>query len=230
MAVETLAAFRAANQGMNVKPVVLAVKGTDGEMYIVEVDPVTGAIPVSATIDPTGLATESGQTATNDKLDTVIGHVDGLETAVASTNTKLDAIAGYVDGIETLVGSTNTKLDTLHTDIATTIGGYVDGIETLVGSTNTKLDTLHTDIATTIAGYVDGIEGALTTLNAKDFATEATLAKLKKWPYATHNTITPTSDVNNEYYTYKNSGGTTVGVITKAKATGVITYSPDKAY
>lgn len=88
--------------------------------------------------------------------------------------------------------------------------------------TNTKLDT--------IAGYVDGIEGALTTLNAKDFATEATLAKTRKWPYATHAKIVPTSDVNNEYYTYKTSGDVTVGTITKAKATGIITFSPDKAY
>lgn len=109
---------------------------------------------------------------------------------------------------------TNTKLDT--------IAGYVDGIETAVASTNTKLDTID--------GHIDGIEGALTTLNAKDFATEATLAKTRKWPYATHAKIVPTSDVNNEYYTYKTSGDVTVGTITKAKATGIITYSPDKAY
>lgn len=137
----------------------------------------------------------------------------------ASEATLLN-VYNAVDGLETAVASTNTKLDT--------IAGYVDGLETAVASTNTKLDTLHTDIGTTIAGYVDGIESALTTLNAEDFATETTLAKTRKWPYATHNTIVPTEDVNNEYYTYKNSGGTTVGIITIAKATGIITYSPDK--
>jgi hypothetical protein len=65
-------------------------------------------------------------------------------------------------------------------------------------------------------------------INTVGLATEATLAKTKKWPYATHSSITPTEDVNNEYYTYKNSGGTPVGTITIAKTTGIITYSPDK--
>lgn len=42
-------------------------------------------VPVSASIDTTGLATES-------KQDTLIGHVDGLEALVTSTNTKLDTL------------------------------------------------------------------------------------------------------------------------------------------
>jgi hypothetical protein len=42
-------------------------------------------VPVSASIDTTGLATET-------KQDTLIGHVDGLEALVTSTNTKLDTL------------------------------------------------------------------------------------------------------------------------------------------
>lgn len=212
MAVETLAAFRAAEKGRNVQPTILVTKGTDGELYIAESEPATGGLIVTATISTAGLATDVGQAETNTKLDTIITNVDGLETAVASTNTKLDTIGGYVDQIEGYVDGIEGQL--------TTIEGYVDGLETAVAATNTKLDT--------IAGHIDGIEGELATLNAKDFATETTLQKTRKWPYATHNTIVPTEDVNNEYYTYKNSGGTTVGTITIAKATGIITYSPDK--
>lgn len=42
-------------------------------------------VPVTATIDTTGLATSA-------KQDTLIGYVDGLETLVTSTNTKLDSL------------------------------------------------------------------------------------------------------------------------------------------
>jgi hypothetical protein len=88
------------------------------------------------------------------------------------------------------------------------------------GATETKQDI--------IIGHVDGIEGALSTLNAKDFATEATSQKLRKWPYANFASITPTEDATEKVYTYKTSGGATVGTITITKATGVISYSPDK--
>lgn len=42
-------------------------------------------VPVSASIDTTGLATST-------KQDTLIGHVDGIETLITSTNTKLDTL------------------------------------------------------------------------------------------------------------------------------------------
>ena len=67
-------------------------------------------------------------------------------TAANLTNTKLDTIIGAVDGLE----------------------GYVDGLEALVTTLNGYVDGLE--------GFVDGLEGAFATLNAKDFATETTLA------------------------------------------------------
>lgn len=123
------------------------------------------------------------------------------ESTLASVLADTTAIKGYVDGIE-------GKLDTLHTDVGTTIAGYVDGIEG-------KLDTLHTDVGTTIAGYVDGIEGLL--------------GKIRAWPYATYANIVKTSDATYNYYTYKTSGGVTVGTITETIATGDVNFSPDKA-
>jgi hypothetical protein len=59
-------------------------------------------------------------------------------------------------------------------------------------------------------------------------ASEATLQLLKKWPYATYASITPTEDATNTYFTYKTSGGATVGTVTTNKSTGVITFSPNK--
>ncbi|MER8387320.1 hypothetical protein NKH14_17685 [Mesorhizobium sp. M1380] len=48
---------------------------------------------------------------------------------------------------------------------------------TLQTAGNTKLDMLHADLAA-VEGFVDGIEGLMTTLNAKDFATQTTLAAI----------------------------------------------------
>lgn len=48
-------------------------------------------------IDTAGLATSA-------KQDTIIGHVDGLETAIASTNTKLDTAITALQVIDNIVG------------------------------------------------------------------------------------------------------------------------------
>lgn len=70
------------------------------------------------------------------KIDTLIGHVDGVEGSLTSILTAVGTtLAGYLDGVE-------TKLDTLHTDIGTTLAGYVDGLE----------------------GFVDGVEATLTSI------------------------------------------------------------------
>jgi len=105
----------------------------DGEPEL-QVDVVTSALPTGA--------------ATSAKQDTIIGHVDGIETAIASTNTKLDTvntnlgtIDGRVDGLETLVTSTNTKLDTVNTNLGT-IDGRVDGLETSNSAIQTAVELI----------------------------------------------------------------------------------------
>lgn len=144
----------------------------DELMILVEDGVQTSAVTVSSLPLPTGASSSA-------KQDTIIGHVDGIETAIASTNTKLDTIItntadteSAVDGLETLIGTTNSTLTTIdgrvdgiETLIGTTnstlstIDGRVDGLETLVTSTNTKLDTVNTNL-TTIDGRVDGLEAS----------------------------------------------------------------------
>lgn len=112
-------------------------------------------LPVSASIDPTGLATSA-------KQDTIIGHVDGIETLLgtidadtSNISTKIDTIVGHVDGLETLIGTTNTTL--------TTIDGRVDGIEALLGTIDADTSNLSTKIDT-IAGDTTSIQAALETV------------------------------------------------------------------
>ena len=78
---------------------------------------------------------------------------DDQITAANLTNTKLDTIIAAVDGLEGFVDG---------------LEGYVDGLESLVTTLNGYVDGLE--------GFVDGLEGAFATLNAKDFATQTTLA------------------------------------------------------
>lgn len=77
--------------------------------------------PVSGTVSVTGVATAANQT-------TLIGHVDGVETAIASTNTKLDTvntnlttIDGRVDGLETSNSAIQTSVQ-LMDDVVATLG------------------------------------------------------------------------------------------------------------
>lgn len=51
-------------------------------------------VPVSATLDTTGLATDTNQT-------TIIGHIDTLETLIGSTNTKLDTLTSTLQTVTT---------------------------------------------------------------------------------------------------------------------------------
>lgn len=97
-----------------------------------------------------GDASAANQTTQITSLNSIDGHVDGLETLVGTSNTTLTAIDGHVDGIETLIGTTNTTL--------TTIDGRVDGVETLLAA---------------IDGHVDGLEGTNTTIASATHAEDA---------------------------------------------------------
>lgn len=84
--------------------------------------------------------------ATETTLASVLAAVDTLETKLQSIIENTDGLEGFTDGLEGLL---------------TEIKGFVDGLEGFVDG---------------LEGFVDGLETLLTTLNAKDFATEATLA------------------------------------------------------
>ncbi|MDO9334940.1 MAG: hypothetical protein Q7T61_00935 [Caulobacter sp.] len=73
--------------------------------------------------------------STEAKQDTLIGHVDGLETLVGATNALLTTQNGYLDGIEGLL---------------TTANGYQDGIEALL-TTLTRQPTTTSRIASAAA-------------------------------------------------------------------------------
>lgn len=99
--------------------------------------------------------------ATEAKQDTVIGFVDGIETALAAvlakiiaapaTEAKQDVLVGHVDGIEALLTSLLAKVIAAPATEAKqdTIIGHVDGVETLLTSLLAQLRTATSHIAIT---------------------------------------------------------------------------------
>jgi hypothetical protein len=121
----------------NSEPVVIA-----SDQSAIDVD-------VTASVLPTGAATEA-------KQDTIIGHVDGLETAVASTNTKLDTLITQTDGIEGLLTTIDadtdaikTAVETLDNTIQTEGAVYAQGATQIIGG-------VRKDATGAPAGVADG--------------------------------------------------------------------------
>jgi len=82
----------------------------------------TNPLPVSATIDTTGLATSA-------KQDTIIGHVDGIETLIGSTNTKLDSVITNTDA-----ALTDTELRATPVPVSGTVTATPTGTQDVQGN------------------------------------------------------------------------------------------------
>lgn len=144
----------------------------------------TDAQPISAAALPlpTGAATSA-------KQDTIIGHVDGIETALTTLNAKDFATQTTLAALLAKViaaPSTEAKQDAMIV-LLTSIAGYVDGLEGKDYATQTTLAALLAKVIAapsteakqdTIIAAVDTLEASFTTLNAKDFATQTTLAAI----------------------------------------------------
>jgi len=167
-------------------------KDGSGTSYVPLVDS-DGHLQVDAlsTVLPSGASTEA-------KQDTIIGHVDGVETLITSSNTKLDTLETTANALETLLTGIDADTNAIRTD--------ADAIETLITSTNSKidlfdavldniliknteidsvLDTIKTDTQE-IEEAVETIEGAVSggqmqvdiVADGAGLATDANLAKM----------------------------------------------------
>jgi len=76
--------------------------------------------------------------------------ITGFGTAANQTT-----IIGHVDGIETAIASTNTKLDTVNTNLGT-IDGRVDGLEASNSAIQTAVQLLDDTIFTDDAAFTPG--------------------------------------------------------------------------
>jgi len=92
--------------------------------------------------------------------------LDAIAASTAAIDTDTTTLIGHVDGVETAIASTNTKLDTVNTNL-TTIDGRVDGLETSNSAIQTSVQLIDDTIATlgtttyTEASTKGGIIGAV---------------------------------------------------------------------
>ena len=120
--------------------------------------------------------------ATSSKQDTIIGHVDGIEGLLATIDTVLDAINAKDFATETTLSSQlNITLAALRDSIAGAgpNTNTIYDLEQTLESIKTFLDNEDFASATNqsaIIGHLDEVEAYLTSIDGKDFATEATLS------------------------------------------------------
>ena len=133
------------------------------------------------------LATKVNQESIAGYIDQIEGYVDGLEAAMGTTADE------EVIGNGSLISITKRLRSLLNGGLPATLssgGGVKVGvIDSLPAGTNNigKVDVNSSALPTgasteakqdNIISYVDEIESGLTTLNAKDFATQATLSEI----------------------------------------------------
>ena len=106
--VTTLAAFRAAAKGQNTQPVSIVLRGTDGELYVSETDPLTGALLVTTGIGASAPATET--TLISVALNT------------ASLLTSVDQVEGYIDAVESILNTTYSKINDINVNLSAPTG------------------------------------------------------------------------------------------------------------
>lgn len=117
-------------------------------------------------VDTTGLATESKQDSQitelqgiNTELNTITGHVDGLEALITSTNTKIDTTNSKLDTLTVTAEKlsafqTSALIDTSSTNIPGSAGSPL----TLIASTSAQ--TLKVQIVEDIGSYMGLYVGA----------------------------------------------------------------------
>lgn len=141
----------------------------------------TNPMPVSASIDTTGLATSA-------KQDTIIGHVDGIEGLLTTIDgdtgsiaTSNAAIQTAVEGTLTVDGSGSTQpishaaltelAAAIDTEVQVDVVGALPAGNNNIGDVDIASSVLPSGASTsanqtTIIGHLDGVEGLLTTIDA----------------------------------------------------------------
>lgn len=97
--------------------------------------------------------------ATAAKQDTIIGHLDGVESTLTTIDGRVDGIEGLLTTIDADTGNISTKVDTL--------AGAVSGSEMQVDVVTSALPTGAATSAKqdTIIGHLDGVETLLTAID-----------------------------------------------------------------
>lgn len=139
-----------------------------------------GRLSVATGLDLSPLATAAHQVAAKTVLDTIAAKDFSTQTTLAAVLAKLsaDPSTGAKQDAQQTVLEDLLGLDFASQTTLAQVKAVLDAIQT--NTANIKLDADHLSIeADKIDLSTDQLEGKLDTLNAKDFATQATLLALK---------------------------------------------------
>ena len=134
---------------------------------------ITGDTTNGLDVDVTRSALPSGA-ATSAKQDTIIGHLDGVETVLGTIDTDTGNISTKIDTIAGAVSGTEMQVDVLTMpSVAVTNGGLTELAAAINASSQMDVNIAANGIGLatsakqdTIIGHVDGIEGLLTTIDS----------------------------------------------------------------
>lgn len=162
-----------------------------------------------------GSTVDTSSLATSAKQDTLIGHVDGVETLLGTIDadtSNIDANAGATGDAAATVGGAGTisaklrlitsQLNTIDGNtngietLLSAIAAYVDDLESLLATSNINTGAIATDAAaieallTTIDGRVDGVETLLTAIDGHVDALESSVDGVETLIGTTNSTLT----------------------------------------
>lgn len=144
-----------------------SMSDTDELMILVEDGTTTQPVSAASLPLPSGAATSA-------KQDTIIGHLDGVETVLGTIDTDTGNISTKIDTIAGAVSGTEMQVDVLTMpSVAVTNGGLTELAAAINASSQMDVNIAANGIGLatsakqdTIIGHVDGIEGLLTTIDS----------------------------------------------------------------
>jgi len=144
-----------------------------------------------STSAPNMSVTETNSTAMLSQLSAINGNTNLIETLQSNTNSLLTSISGYTDQLEgyvdsmesllTLLGSNTDNIETLLTSLGLNTDGIEAGlssIQTAIGLQAKLTDTQPVSIASIALPTGAATEATLSSIESKDFATQATSAAI----------------------------------------------------
>ena len=134
---------------------------------------VSSANPLPVTVDVADLA----GLATSAKQDTIIGHVDGLETLIGTTNTTLSSVKTAVELIDNAISGTEMQVDVVAA--LPTGGNFIGQVANAQTLTSGSTAYVLISAASTNATVVKASQGCVTTITATNVhATDIRYLKL----------------------------------------------------
>lgn len=129
------------------------------------------------------------------RLGTIGGYVDGLESQMTTNNTRLGTI-------DTAVGNIKSKVDSIYTSIDN-LEGYTDGVESSLSSIYTAITNLSFTIPQSLLDDVDDIDNKLHNDSTNNFTQSYIWGKYLNNPTGSLRTFNANGNIQNPEFNFQ---------------------------